>query len=964
MDADLPPEQDTERALILDKLARLTDHAPDKGHVRQQIEQFCSSISDQLRESRTAFDAVIYGMRRCATSLPVKAPVYATVLGLLTISSQSFGKELAKSVIGAMSKDLDSSLRAGASGPARRTLRFFACLSNCSVITVSSLADYIVALLKAAHYELAEAARSDSAVHCRGPFLADVGMSALPWAAANMNEHVPEKLAEAMNFVQLISEAYHGDKWRCVSPATTTQCAEIFSELIAAVSHLRTLGWVCADNIIPRPQDEFQIQLNSGQDLELPHLNIPSHSKLTRYSAPRFRVCLVNKKYGHSREFPADCKAKEQLKAIDDGHGLGLMRTDMEVDGTVTDLTATDITSSLANNGQNGLSNRSVAETGMGDAFVKGEHNTTTESKAAAREEALNRTPIPTSDGSSKKSDTLTGAIGITSNGASHQQHTNKTRLRAEGNPLEEIKPVPFRPDSIRSPLVNYILRCYVGDVVDNFADKHMIAAERLLNVPMFKNVNDEIVDGVFSHMCSLPHPSFTPLYYGTLFVDLCRVKDSRLPAKLLTAVESMFQEAAEFDPEVFDRLTDWFSFHLSNFGYKWNWADWAIYADEEVVEKFPYRALFCKDVLGRCVRLSYYERIMKIIPAGMKYFLPPAPGSGDRSRFDEAINGELMKVVTGRDKKDPGFVENLLRSLIPTDPESRTSEQVQKGEEAAALARLAALIRSILQAGCKTLSHFDIVSERYEGLLRDLSKAAGHPGRRLVTLEVTIFWKDVHIRLMYVLDKLRARAIIDSQAIIDSCLAFERVDENGLGQPLSEKVIIKNLSESTTWELIRMVFSRATSREEAARDDLEKASQAAASANEGETEKVESLLQQAKANTEKAKNDIAELLLVALRRLFGLCSRLLSSVDTNEKGALLTENGIRLPGLGGKPIWYWRCTGMIRELARRHSRHLLKIMNQLDVDTKDNREHHKELQDSFDIIKEVEGSAMLPKVS
>ncbi|KAI0563640.1 Nuclear cap-binding protein subunit [Gracilaria domingensis] len=426
-----------------------------------------------------------------------------------------------------------------------------------------------------------------------------------------------------------------------------------------------------------------------------------------------------------------------------------------------------------------------------------------------------------------------------------------------------------------------------------------------------------------------------------------------------------MFQEAGDMDPESFDRLTEWFSFHLSNFGYKWNWSDWALYADAEMVDKFPYRALFCKDVLRRCIRLSYYERIVGIVPQEMSFFFPPKPGIGERSRFNPEINDELMKIVTGKGKLDAPSVKRRLEELIPSKEMEVDGEDKEGVEAEVNLARLAALIRAILQAGCRTLSHFDIVSERYEGILREMSVKGGSLAKRLVTLEVITFWKDVHIRKMYVLDKLCARSVIDGQAIIDSCLAFERVSEKpGQTERINDKDIEANLNDSGCWELIRLVMSRAVSREEAARGELQLVSQKAASANEGETENVGALLQGAKRKVEMTKNEVAELVLVAQRRLFGIFSRLLMINKTDSEEMVMGQGGEReLPGFSGKPVWYWRCAGMMRELARKHSRHLSIIIDQLDNDTRDNRDQHRVLWESFETIKEIEASDMLSRV-
>ncbi|CDF41151.1 Nuclear cap-binding protein subunit, putative [Chondrus crispus] len=775
------------------------------------------------------------GLKRCGISLPFKAPTYATIAGLLTVEDEPYAKDLANKLADAVGKDMAAAIRDGHSGVARRSLRFLACLSCSAMVSPISVAEYILVLLDAALHELTQANRSEYGVHCRGEFLAEIALNALPWAAPLLAERAPEELAKILDAARNIAEAWKASTWRCVAPATSKRCVEVFSELLEATFVLKNNDWQCAETIIPRPYEEFGVELSGGHEILMAPLVIPGHSKLTRYSAPRFRLFLVNPK-PEARDLQKDMKGGDSKLFT---MGLASDRTLME----------------------------------------------------------------------------------------------------------------------------KHVLRAYIVDIVDNFSSNHVMAAERLLTFPMLNNVDGEIVEGLFSQLCAMPDPNFAPVYYGTLFVDLCRVKDSRLPVKLLTAVEAMFQDAGLFDPESFDRLTEWFSFHLSNFEYKWNWSDWALYADADMVEKFPFRALFCKDVLSRCIRLSYYERILDIVPEEMKYFLPPKPSSGNKSRFDDTVNDSLMSVVTGKDKQEAKVVMERLCTLIPIRSVPPEPKLQQKAEADANNGRLTSLIRAILLAGCKTLSHFDTVAERYLALLLQMAEAGGAEARRLVTLEVSCFWSEVHIRQMYVLDKLSMRRVIDGLAIIDSVLSEQRADGQNM-VALDDDELKKNLSQSSRWEMIRLVMQRARARENGARTELTAASQAAAAANEGEIERAEARLENAKSGTERAKKEISELLLFSFRRLFYLCQKLLRKDKSSEDDDMeKSEYNQNLPGFDDKPVWFWRCLGMIRELARKHPRHLPSIVEQLESDTGDAREQHQELWDSFDIIKEVDGCALLPKV-
>lgn len=920
MDNELEMQTEEDRRIrLLDAMATMADRANRPDTFRFHIEEVRKILLPRLEEgSPQAFEVIGEGLFTCGIQLPFKAPMYATLTGLLTSSSEPYCKTMAKRLTEALVKQLSGSLRDGQSSIARRTLRYLGCLACASVVNPTSVAEYVHVILDAAHFELTTAKRSEFGVHCRGEFLADIGLSLLPWCGKLFTDRVPAEMEKIVALVEQIAAAWKPNIWRCVAPAIDRRCAETFSQTLDAICELRDADWICDHEIIPKPYPIFEVELSGGHELTLQPLSIPGHSKVTFYSAPRFRVVLVG-----SRTERKDSSAPLDV----------VKEEDEKVEVTEDNPNEKDKTAAAATN-----SNSSVAADGMEISTPSASTNNTASG---------NEMPVSA------------GKAGMTATGATANDARN------------DSKPEPSSKG--RKSIVTFIIRTYVGDVVDNFSSRHLMAAERLLNMPMLKDVNDEIVEGLFSQMCAMPSPTNSLVYYGTLFTDLCRVKDSRLPSKLLVAVKTMFQHADEFDPEAFDRLTDWFSFHLSNFGYKWNWQEWAIYADADMVDRFPYRALFCKDVIARCVRLSYFDRVKSILPEEMKVFLPVEPNNGNRSRFDDTMNAELMRIVTGKGRLPWLEVQERLKEMIPegAEPKEEATMATENGEDenedkmdAAAkanLERLIALVRAILLAGCRTLSHFDIVVERYMELLRQMSTAGGDRAKRLITSEVNTFWGEVHIRRLYVLDKLAQYGVIDYMGILDSCLCTVRAGPGVLIEKLTDRELMLRLSQSSWWEMIRLVMARARAREEGSRKELRLASHGAATANEGEQEEAGKRLEKAMLSTEEAKREIRDLLLEGLKRLFALCGRLLDvvDVDMDEDGG----EGMRLPGFSGKPLWFWRCLGMIRELTRMHGQHVGQIIEELDSYTKELREKHATLWEAFDIIREVDKCSLLPIV-
>eukprot|EP00172_Hildenbrandia_rubra_P002561 Plantae.Rhodophyta-Hildenbrandia_rubra.ctg3480.p1 GENE.Plantae.Rhodophyta-Hildenbrandia_rubra.ctg3480~~Plantae.Rhodophyta-Hildenbrandia_rubra.ctg3480.p1 ORF type:complete len:831 (-),score=170.57 Plantae.Rhodophyta-Hildenbrandia_rubra.ctg3480:592-3084(-) len=503
----------------------------------------------------------------------------------------------------------------------------------------------------------------------------------------------------------------------------------------------------------------------------------------------------------------------------------------------------------------------------------------------------------------------------------------------------------------------SFIVEEYVSCILDNFSSSHAMAAERLLRLPLPKIVNEAVVNRVFGALTALPMPSHSSIYYGTVFVDLCKVKDSSLPIKLLAAVESVFSNAELLDAEVFDRLTSWFAYHLSNYGYKWNWSDWALYADPALSQEFPFRALFCKDVLARCVRLSYFDRIAKAIPDELHVFLPAKP-EPKVTHFDPDITAALMKVVTGAGKLPWEQVKQKLEILLPNGDsnqvnghekteandgekeakksevdemltkakygESMPKEGIANGNEFPPthgiadeknldnglgsetnvnLKRLSSLMRVLLNAGSKILSHFDIVAERYAPLLRELSLVTGEDGQRLVVMECAKFWENSNLHRLYVTDRLYSIGIIPPAAIIGTLLACGDLKEE-----------LENLLKSSaTWEAVRLVFTRHRARVSGAAQELAAASAAASNAAEGDLDAAQERLSKARVNLETGKTECQRLVMESLTTLERMKS-----------------------GASDDKVTKWRVDGMITEIARKHNDYLQPVLEKFQIEDRE----------------------------
>ena len=69
-----------------------------------------------------------------------------------------------------------------------------------------------------------------------------------------------------------------------------------------------------------------------------------------------------------------------------------------------------------------------------------------------------------------------------------------------------------------------------------------------------------------------LPYPPFRRIYYGLIFMELCKESREYMPGVLARAIHIIYDRLNELDVECYIVFTEWFAHHLANFDYKWLW--------------------------------------------------------------------------------------------------------------------------------------------------------------------------------------------------------------------------------------------------------------------------------------------------------------------------------------------------------------------------------------------------------
>jgi nuclear cap-binding protein subunit 1 len=101
----------------------------------------------------------------------------------------------------------------------------------------------------------------------------------------------------------------------------------------------------------------------------------------------------------------------------------------------------------------------------------------------------------------------------------------------------------------------------------------------------------------------------------------------------LAQAVELIFDRLDTMNVACIDRFAFWFAYHLSNFQFAWNWDDWSSCLSMDPLHPKPK---FVRETLIKCMRLSYHQRIVDLIPESFKALMPDYPEPQNKYNLKE----------------------------------------------------------------------------------------------------------------------------------------------------------------------------------------------------------------------------------------------------------------------------------------------------------------------------------------
>jgi len=205
--------------------------------------------------------------------------------------------------------------------------------------------------------------------------------------------------------------------------------------------------------------------------------------------------------------------------------------------------------------------------------------------------------------------------------------------FQAEDCNTENEGPLLPRADSI----VRFIVEENLFQILLTYYRERKECASKLLSyynkdkVPLFHM----IVECMFGSMFRLPDSPTIDIAYATIFIELCKLQPQNMPQVLALATELLFERLDTMSKTATDRFINWFGHHLSNFQFRWSWDEWADCLSQDLDAAKPN---FIREVLEKCRRFCYHQRIVETVPQDFEHLLPNEPNIRFKDRMYDRI--------------------------------------------------------------------------------------------------------------------------------------------------------------------------------------------------------------------------------------------------------------------------------------------------------------------------------------
>ncbi|KAK1334301.1 hypothetical protein QTO34_005304 [Cnephaeus nilssonii] len=281
--------------------------------------------------------------------------------------------------------------------------------------------------------------------------------------------------------------------------------------------------------------------------------------------------------------------------------------------------------------------------------------------------------------------------------------------------------------------------------------------------------LNYHIVEVIFAELFQLPAPPHIDVMYTTLLIELCKLQPGSLPQVLAQATEMLYMRLDTMNTTCVDRFINWFSHHLSNFQFRWSWEDWSDCLTQDPDSPKPK---FVKEVLEKCMRLSYHQRVLDIVPPTFSALCPANPTCiykyGDES--SNSLPGHSVALCLAVAFKSKATSDEIF-SILKDVPNPNQDDDDDEGFSFNPL-KIEVFMQTLLHLAAKSFSHSFSALAKFHEVFKTLAES--DEGKLHVLRVMFEVWRNHPQMIAVLVDKMIRTQIVDCAAVANWIFSSE----------------------------------------------------------------------------------------------------------------------------------------------------------------------------------------------
>lgn len=281
--------------------------------------------------------------------------------------------------------------------------------------------------------------------------------------------------------------------------------------------------------------------------------------------------------------------------------------------------------------------------------------------------------------------------------------------------------------------------------------------------------LNYHIVEVIFAELFQLPAPPHIDVMYTTLLIELCKLQPGSLPQVLAQATEMLYMRLDTMNTTCVDRFINWFSHHLSNFQFRWSWEDWSDCLAQDHESPKPK---FVKEVLEKCMRLSYHQCILDIVPPTFSALCPANPTCiykyGDES--SNSLPGHSVALCLAVAFKSKATNDEIFR-ILKDVPNPNQDDDDDEGFSFNPL-KIEVFMQTLLHLAAKSFSHSFSALAKFHEVFKTLAES--DEGKLHVLRVMFEVWRNHPQMIAVLVDKMIRTQIVNCAAVANWIFSSE----------------------------------------------------------------------------------------------------------------------------------------------------------------------------------------------